>query len=112
MLFRRDVAQHRRARLSGNRGANRRHADADSVLWLDIWQHPDELLAAGLTQAQCLQQLHLFDAQQQLHTGVDAFLMLWQTVPKLRGLAWLSRFAPVRGVLALGYRLFLPSMGG
>lgn len=85
----------------------RQHADADSVLWLDIWQHPDALLAAGLTQAQCLQQLHLFDAQQQLHTGVNAFLLLWQTVPKLRGLAKLARFAPLRMLLALGYKLFL-----
>ncbi|MGO4999702.1 thiol-disulfide oxidoreductase DCC family protein [Oceanisphaera sp. W20_SRM_FM3] len=85
----------------------RRHADADSVLWLDIWLHEPLLLAAGLTQAQCLQKLHLLDEHNQLHTGVDAFLLLWQTVPKLRGLAWLARFAPFRGLLAFGYRLFL-----
>lgn len=39
----------------------RRHAAADSVLWLDIWQQEAALLAAGLSQAQCLQQLHLLD---------------------------------------------------
>ena len=85
----------------------RRHAAVDSVLWLDIWQQEAALLAAGLTQAQCLQKLHLLDEKRQLHTGVEAFILMWQTVPKLRGLAWLSRFAPFRGLLAFGYRLFL-----
>ena len=85
----------------------RQHADADSVLWLDIWQQADALQAAGLTQAQCLQELHLIDEELQLHTGVDAFLLLWQTVPKLRGLAKLARFAPFRLLLVWGYKLFL-----
>ncbi|WP_319783120.1 DCC1-like thiol-disulfide oxidoreductase family protein [Oceanisphaera sp. IT1-181] len=56
---------------------------------LDIWQHEPLLLAAGFTQAQCLKKLHLLDKQDQLHTGVDAMVRLWQTVPKLRVLAWL-----------------------
>lgn len=85
----------------------RRHAPADAVLWLDIWQQETELLAAGLTQAQCLKKLHLLDEGRQLHTGVDAFILLWQTVPKLRGLAKLARWAPFRSLLTLGYRLFL-----
>lgn len=85
----------------------RRHANANSVLWLDVWQQEEQLLAAGLTQAQCLQKLHLLDERRQLHTGVNAMVLLWQTVPKLRGLAKLARFAPFRSLLALGYKLFL-----
>ena len=85
----------------------RRHATEHSVLWLDIWQQEAALLAAGLSQAQCLQKLHLLDAQGQLHTGVDAFLLLWQTVPGLRVFAKLARFGLFRGLLALGYKVFL-----
>lgn len=85
----------------------RRHAAADSVLWLDIWQQEAALLAAGLSQAQCLQKLHLLDEQGRLHTGVDAFTLMWQTVPKLRGLAKLARFAAFKNLLGLGYKVFL-----
>lgn len=85
----------------------RRHTAANSIIWLDIWSQEAALLAAGLSQAQCLQKLHLFSADGQLYTGVDAFLLLWQTVPKLRVLAKLARFAPLRAILAFGYKLFL-----
>ncbi|ART80735.1 thiol-disulfide oxidoreductase DCC family protein [Oceanisphaera avium] len=85
----------------------RRHATPNSIIWRDIWQQETALLAAGLTEAQCLQKLHLLDEQGQLHTGVDAFILLWYSVPKLRVLAKLTRFAPFRSLLILGYKLFL-----
>ena len=85
----------------------RRHAKANTVVWLNIWNQESALAAAGLTQAQCLQKLHLLDEQGQLHSGVDAFVLLWQTVPQLGGLATLARFAPLRGLLGLGYNVFL-----
>lgn len=85
----------------------RRRARPGSVRWLNIWDQPPELAAAGLTPALCLQQLHLLDEQQHLHTGVNAFVRLWQTVPALAWLARLARFAPVRWLLSAGYRLFL-----
>lgn len=85
----------------------RHYSRPDSVLWLDIWQHETQLAALGLTPAQCLQQLHLLDEHQQLHTGVDAFILMWQTVPRLSILAKLATLAPVRGLLRMGYALFL-----
>ncbi|GAA3711120.1 DUF393 domain-containing protein [Oceanisphaera sediminis] len=85
----------------------RRHSRPDSVRWLDIWQHEQTLATANLTPAQCLQQLHLLDEHQRLHTGVAAFILMWRTVPRLNWLATLARLAPVRWLLSLGYRIFL-----
>ncbi|NLJ92135.1 MAG: DUF393 domain-containing protein [Aeromonadales bacterium] len=85
----------------------RRHCEAGTILWLDIWQQEAALEQTGLSQAQCLQQLHVLDKQQCLYTGVDAFILLWQTVPRLKLFATLARFAPFRLLLQLGYRLFL-----
>ncbi|WP_458735880.1 thiol-disulfide oxidoreductase DCC family protein [Zobellella taiwanensis] len=84
-----------------------RRARAGSIRWLDVWQHGDDMARHGLGLEQCLQQLHLLDEHQQLHTGVDAFVLLWRQVPTLRPLARLAGLAPVRALLALGYRLFL-----
>lgn len=85
----------------------RRHARPGAVRWLNLWEQPPELAAAGLTPARCLQQLHVLDERQQVHTGVNAFVVLWRTVPRLAWLARLAQLPPVRWLLALGYRLFL-----
>ena len=42
----------------------------------------------------------------ELHTGVDAFIAIWQALPRYRWLARLGRAPVVHALLTLGYHVF------
>ena len=51
--------------------------------------------------------LHVRRSDGRLVSGAAAFLAIWRTVPRLRGLSRLLDNAPTRTVLDLGYVVFL-----
>lgn len=68
-----------------------RRIDRDQALglgWCDISQHPVAADRLGLNGETMKRRLHAVDEQGQLHSGIDAFILLWSRLPRFR---WLSR---------------------
>lgn len=62
---------------------------ADEICWFDITGRDAELVAMGIDPRRALTELHLKDSQGQVHSELDAYILLMQRVPLLRPLAWL-----------------------
>jgi predicted DCC family thiol-disulfide oxidoreductase YuxK len=56
-------------------------------IWQDITTNASMLESLGITYADGLKLLHAQDAQGKIHIGVDAFLLIWQQMPRWRILA-------------------------
>lgn len=74
--------------------------------WLDISADPAPLQALGISQAQGLRALHAEDHDGRLHTGVDAFRLIWRHLKRWRWLAMLAGLPGIRQVLGGAYRAF------
>ena len=80
---------------------------AESFDFLDI-THPDfNPQSHGLDPVKVHKVMHVRDQQGVLHEGVDAFRTIWKALPRYRFLVRLSDIGIVRGVMELGYRLFI-----
>lgn len=74
--------------------------------WQDITVSADLLKQCGISLSQGLKILHALDDHGVLHTGVDAFLLIWR---QLSGWRWLSRLVSlpiVYSIARLAYSLF------
>ena len=65
----------------------RRVAPEAVFLWVDITIDSAELEKLGVSYADGLKLLHAEDNQGTLHRGVDAFILIWQQMPRWRILA-------------------------
>lgn len=77
--------------------------DGDRVRWLDLAAEPEALAGFGIDRAGARRRLHVLDETGQLHVGIDAFMLIWQRMPRYR---WLSRIVgagPIRPVAAALY---------
>lgn len=67
--------------------------------WQDITALPQSQLEnEGLDLAQSLKHLHAKDSQGNIHIGVDAFLLIWQSLARWR---WLARLIALPGLYTL-----------
>ncbi len=64
-------------------------------------------LPGGTTREQLLARFHVRDADGRLHSGAQAFLALWATLPGWRWLARLGRLPGAAWAMERVYRLFL-----
>jgi predicted DCC family thiol-disulfide oxidoreductase YuxK len=64
-------------------------------------------LPGGTTREQLLARFHVRDAEGRLHSGAQAFLALWATLPGWRWLARLGRLPGAAWAMERVYRLFL-----
>jgi len=74
--------------------------------WQDVNDCPDELAATGISLSQGLKLLHAKDASGALHTGMDAFILIWQQLKRWRVLAVIVSLPIIRHIGDLVYRLF------
>lgn len=74
--------------------------------WVDITVDASSLEKIGVAYADGLKLLHARDAQGQLHVGVDAFLLIWQQIPRWRILATIVSLPIIRPVANSAYRRF------
>jgi predicted DCC family thiol-disulfide oxidoreductase YuxK len=82
-------------------------AGAGAIDWQDIAQSPEVLAAHGLAWTEAMQRLHVCTAVGQCVSGVEAFVEIWQRLPRYRWAARAVRAMP--GLLALlewAYRHF------
>lgn len=64
--------------------------DGNAVLFVDVSQAEavSDHLRGEVSQDQALRRLHVRAADGTLVSGVDAFLVLWRAMPRMRWLAW------------------------
>ena len=81
----------------------KRGAGGDRVTWLDLSVEPEALADRGVDRAGAKRRLHVLDEAGRLHIGVDAFVLLWQRMPRYR---WLARLVALRPVRPLALALY------
>lgn len=74
--------------------------NAKDIQWFDITGKDEELKALGIDPRRALTELHVRDQQQQIHSELDAYILLMQRVPVLKPLAWLIGLPGLRPMLA------------
>lgn len=65
----------------------RRIAAKGKFVWLDIARDPAPLERLGITQMDALRRLHACDEDGSINIGVDAFILIWQQLPRWKLLA-------------------------
>jgi len=73
------------------------------IVWHDIANEPSSLSDTGLSQAEALLYMRVRDAQGELQSGVDAFVVLWG---QFSGWSLLARFVSLPGIYGLARRLY------
>lgn len=74
--------------------------------WQDITESAVELEEQGISLAQGLKLLHVKDASGEMHTGVDAFILIWRQLRRWHVLALFVGLPVVRQIANLTYRVF------
>ena len=88
--------RHRYEKLSGNAGKN--------VCWFDITGQDERLREIGIDPQKALMKLHVKNADQQMLSEIDAYILLMNKVTLLRPLAWLIGLPLVRPMISKVYR--------
>ncbi len=83
----------------------RRRLAADDVSFLDITDPAFDAAQHGLHPRRVRRVLHV-KAGDEVRTGVDAFIVLWQRVPGWSWLAWLAGRPGAYHLMTVGYHLF------
>ncbi|MGB3624285.1 MAG: DUF393 domain-containing protein [Henriciella sp.] len=79
---------------------------ADAIRWVDVSR--GERLPEGLSCSDAMARFHVRDTDGRLIKGGEAFAALWAQLPSFRWLGLAFRRAPLRWLLNLGYKAFLP----
>jgi predicted DCC family thiol-disulfide oxidoreductase YuxK len=77
--------------------------DGDRVRWLDLAADPEALARFGIDRAGARRRLHVLDEEGRLHVGIDAFILIWQRMPRYRWLGRVVGARPLRPVAAAVY---------
>lgn len=77
--------------------------NGDRVRWLDLADDPEALAHLGVGRAEARRRLHVLDGDGRLHRGIDAFILIWQRMPRYRWLARLVGSRPMRPLAAAIY---------
>lgn len=84
----------------------RKMKGADQIRFVDITALDFDAAAEGVDPVKVHQHMHVRGADGQLHTGVDAFIQIWETLPNLKTVARFARLGPVHALLRVGYAGF------
>lgn len=84
----------------------RRLAPDGVFIWYDITKSSIELEAEGVGLAQGLRIIHAKDDNGVIHTGVDAFILIWKQLKKWRFLAVFVSLPVMRQTVGVLYGVF------
>ncbi|WP_462321151.1 thiol-disulfide oxidoreductase DCC family protein [Halochromatium sp.] len=76
------------------------------IQWIDITQEADALAKAGLDLPSAMRRLHVRDSEGRVLSGVEAFIAIWQRLPRWHLLAKLVTGLRLTRPLEWGYRHF------
>jgi predicted DCC family thiol-disulfide oxidoreductase YuxK len=74
-----------------------------SLAFCDVAREPAALAGLGIEPETAKRRIHLVDEAGRLHVGADAFIVLWDRMPRYRWLARLARLPMLRPLAAWGY---------
>ena len=74
--------------------------------WHDVTEPNNQLDVMGLTLAETLRILHVIDHFGETHRGVDAFIVIWDHLPRWRVLASICRLPLIRALARKLYQGF------
>ena len=57
-------------------------AEAGKFQWVDIARDKDALISFNIAQAEALLYLHALDQSNRVHVGIDAFVLIWNNLPR------------------------------
>ncbi|MBN2866619.1 MAG: DUF393 domain-containing protein [Thiotrichales bacterium] len=77
-----------------------------AIEWLAISEHVETLANLNIDLVTALKHIHAIDADQNIHLGVDAFVLMWSTLPRWRVLAKVASIKPINWLLKVGYEWF------
>ena len=87
-------------------GYYRRIAPDGVFVWQDVSESAELLEREGVSLVQALQLLHVIDDAGRLRVGVDAFIVIWQSLPRWRLLALVAALPIIRPLASWIYRAF------
>ncbi len=73
------------------------------ITFTPIIENPNALKAYGLTKADIERRLYALDTNGKLLSGIDAFIQIWQEMPRYRWLASLAALPPIHFIGAKLY---------
>ncbi len=73
------------------------------LAWVDLGAEPDALKDRDIDEQAAKKRLHTIDSTGQLYSGVAAFALIWQRLPRYR---WLYRLTQTPVIGGLGERLY------
>lgn len=76
---------------------------AGAVDWRNIGESDAALAGTGIDHAAALQRLHVIAADGAIHTGADAFTLIWHQLPRWRWLARCIKWLRLRPLLGWAY---------
>jgi len=77
-----------------------------AIEWLAISKSETEMAEFNIDLVTALKHIHAIDTNQQVHLGVDAFILMWSALPRWRVLAKVASVKPINWVLKWGYEWF------
>lgn len=78
----------------------------ENIEFVDVSAHDFDARAEGLNPVAIHQRMHIKSADGQLRTGVEAFVELWQALPRYHWLAALAENPILNRLLKCGYFFF------
>jgi predicted DCC family thiol-disulfide oxidoreductase YuxK len=84
----------------------RSQAGAENIDFIDICASGFNPQHEGLDPIQVHKEMHVRRSDGSLATRVDAFIVIWETLPKFNFLARLARGQKIRSCLDVGYSIF------
>ena len=77
-----------------------------TFIWRDIANEPQHLRKINVSQSDALRRLHVSDQAGTIHVGIDAFIAIWEKLPRWRLLALICAIPGMRPILSLLYNKF------
>ena len=74
--------------------------------WLDIASNPHHLKIINISQHNALLYLHALDENNNLHIGVDAFILIWKNLKNWRILSIFISLPFIKQISDIIYKLF------
>ena len=77
--------------------------NGNPVCWIDITGRERELKKLGIDPKKALTELHIKDENKQIHSELDAYILLMNRAPILRPFAWVIGLPLIRPLLSRLY---------
>lgn len=74
--------------------------------WIDISRDPSQLSHINVTYETAMKHLHVQDDEDRVHTGIDAFIVMWAHLPYWTFASRIASIPHMKWLLAKAYDVF------